>query len=75
MLDVCRSALKTFENLGCVIDEAFVDGPLEPVWQAFLTLRHWHAGSGLKGFFTYSSQPAARASEKALGVRAGAYRA
>ena len=47
VLDICRRALKTFEALGCVVEDALPDYPLEKVWPAFLTLRHWHTGANL----------------------------
>jgi amidase len=47
VLEVCRAALKTFEALGCVVDEAIVDYPPGSVWRAFQTLRHGQAGAGL----------------------------
>jgi len=47
VLKVCREALKAFEALGCRVDEAVVNHPLEPVWRAFQTLRHGQAGAGL----------------------------
>ncbi len=47
VLELCRTALKTFEDMGCIVEEAFPDYPLEKVWRAFLTLRAWHGGSGI----------------------------
>jgi amidase len=58
VLDVCKNALKTFESLGCTVDEAIPDAPLEPVWQAFMRLRHWQEGGGLAGYY---ADPAKRA--------------
>jgi amidase len=52
VLDVCGAALKTFEALGCTVDPALPDHPPEPVWHAFQTLRHWHAGSTLLVHYT-----------------------
>ena len=39
VLELCRSALKSFEAIGCVIDEAVPDMAPEPVWEAFKRLR------------------------------------
>jgi amidase len=47
VLATCRAALKTFENLGCVVEDAIPDYPLEKVWQAFIRLRGWQQGGGL----------------------------
>ena len=58
VLDVCRAALKTFESLGCVVEEAVPDQPPEPAWQAFITLRQWQQGGGLLAFY---KDPAKRA--------------
>lgn len=44
VLDLCRSAVGVFEDLGAVVEEAAPDHPLEPVWEALLTLRAWHVG-------------------------------
>jgi amidase len=58
VLEVGRAALKTFESLGCVVEEALPDVPLEPVWQALLKLRGYLAGGGILGFY---NDPAKRA--------------
>jgi amidase len=58
VLEVCRAALATFEQLGCVVEEAVPDYPLEAVWQAQLRLRAWQAGAGLVDFY---NDPAKRA--------------
>jgi amidase len=47
VLEVCQGALKAFEDLGCVVEPAFPDYPLEAVWQAQLTLRAWQSGAAL----------------------------
>ncbi len=51
VLDTCRTALKTFETLGCAIDEAVPDYPLEKAWQAFVRLRGWQTGNTLYPFY------------------------
>ncbi len=47
VLDVCRQALKTFESLGCVVEDAVTDYPLEKVWEAFVRLRGWQQGGAM----------------------------
>ena len=47
VLEVCRTALKTFESLGCEVADARVDYPVEKVWPAFIRLRGWQQGGGL----------------------------
>lgn len=58
VLAVCKAALKTFEALGCIVEEARPDYPIEAVWRAFLPLRAWQAGSGLLAHYR---DPAKRA--------------
>ncbi len=47
VLDVCREAVKVFEGLGCIVDEAVPDYPVNEVWRAFMQLRAWQIASGL----------------------------
>ena len=61
VLDVCRTALKTFETLGCVVEEASVGVELEPVWRALLVLRAWLAGGNIRDLY---SDPVRRAQMK-----------
>ncbi|MGO9945614.1 MAG: amidase [Steroidobacteraceae bacterium] len=51
VLDVCKSSLKIFESMGCHVEEAQPDYPLESVWQAFLKLRAWLSGGGLLEYY------------------------
>lgn len=44
VLALCRAALKTFEALGCVVEEAKVGAAVEPAWQAIVKLRAWQQG-------------------------------
>jgi amidase len=44
VLALCRAALKTFESLGCVVEEAKVAAAVEPAWQAMIRLRAWQQG-------------------------------
>jgi len=48
VFELCESALKTFESLGCVIEPVTSDSPLEPVWQSWLTLRGWQIAAELR---------------------------
>ena len=56
VLDVCQSALKVFESLGCAVDETQPDYPLDAVWQAVLRIRGWQAGSALFGVLRGTSE-------------------
>jgi amidase len=58
VLDLCRTALRSFETLGMTVDTAMPDAPPEPAWQAFITLRQWQQGYGLHGYY---ADPAKRA--------------
>ena len=58
VLDLCRTALKTFEGLGMTVDTAMPDAAPEPAWQAFIKLRFWQQGPGL---YRYYADPAKRA--------------
>ncbi len=44
VLDLCRAALKTLQALGCEVEEARVEAPVEPAWQAMIKLRAWQQG-------------------------------
>ncbi len=58
VLDLCRTALKTFETLGMRVDSAMPDAEPEPAWQAFVKIRQWQQGFSLH---TYYADPAKRA--------------
>jgi len=58
VLDVCRNALKVFQDLGCTVEEAAPDYPLEKVWKAWTQLRAWQSGGSL---LAYYNDPAKRA--------------
>jgi amidase len=47
VLAVTREALKAFETLGCVVEEAKIAAPVEPAWQAMIRLRAWQQGGSI----------------------------
>jgi amidase len=51
VLDVCKAALKNFETLGCVVEEAKPDYPLEKLWDAWVKLRATQNSASLKGLY------------------------
>jgi amidase len=51
VLDVCAKAVRTFESLGCIVEEAIPDFDLETVWQAVIRLRGWQQGASLLGYY------------------------
>jgi amidase len=57
-LDVCRAALKTFEEIGCIVEEARPDFSIEAVWTAYRALRAWYAAGPLMAYYR---DPAKRA--------------
>ncbi len=58
VLEVCKTALETFAGLGCIVEEALPDYPVDAVWQAFVKLRAWQTGGTLLAFY---KDPAKRA--------------
>jgi amidase len=56
VIDVCKKALKTFESLGCVVEENQPDYPLDAVWQAVLQLRGWQQGNMLLAYYNDSAK-------------------
>jgi amidase len=58
VLELCKSALKVFETLGCSVDEAWPDYPIERVFPTWRKLRAWQAGTALKDYY---NDPARRA--------------
>jgi amidase len=58
VLDVCSKAMRTFESLGCIVEEAIPDFDIDAVWQAVIRLRGWQQGVAL---LDYYNDPAKRA--------------
>ncbi len=51
VLSICRKALDRFASLGCSIDEARIDYPLDRAWDTFVHLRGWMQGGGLLAYY------------------------
>jgi amidase len=51
VLDICAKAVRTFESLGCIVEEAIPDFDLETVWQAVIRLRGWQMGASLIEYY------------------------
>ena len=51
VLNLCKVALKSFEALGCIVEEATPDFPIEKVWHNWRTLRAWQTGIALKQLY------------------------
>ena len=58
VLDLCKRSLKVFEQLGCIVEEARPDFPVEQVWQNWLKIRASQVGARFKQFY---DDPAKRA--------------
>ena len=71
ILDLCRSALKAFESLGCIVEEAVPDYPIERVWQNWKILRAWQSGSALKGYYDDPEKRALMKPEAQFEVESG----
>ena len=56
VLEVCRTALRTFEAMGCVVEEAVPDFDLESVWQALMRLRGWQQGGSILAYYNDPAQ-------------------
>jgi amidase len=51
VLAVCRRALKTFEALGLIVEDALPEFPVDQVWTAWRRLRAWQAGGMLLPYY------------------------
>jgi amidase len=58
VLEVCEDALKTFETMGCTVEKAQPDYPVDSVWRAWRKLRAWQSGASL---LMYYNDPTTRA--------------
>jgi amidase len=47
VLELSRTALKSFETLGCVVEEAAPDFPIEQIFKNWTVLRAWQAGGAI----------------------------
>jgi amidase len=51
VLEICTRALKVFESMGCVVEEAQPDYSIDAVWRAWLKLRAWQSGGSLLPYY------------------------
>jgi amidase len=58
VMELCRGSFKTFESIGCTVEEARPDFPPERLWDAWVKLRHWLTAGAL---LTLYSDPSKRA--------------
>jgi amidase len=71
VLDLCRQALTSFEAMGCIVEDALPAYPVEPVWQAWVTLRAWQAGGGLRALYDDPAKRALMKPEAVFEVESG----
>jgi amidase len=71
VLDVCQSALKAFEALGCTVEEAWPDFPVERVFPTWLKLRAWQTGTQLKEIYNDPTKRALMKPEALFEVESG----
>ena len=50
VLELCKRSLKIFEQLGCIVEEARPDFPIEEVWRNWLKIRASQVGARFKEF-------------------------
>jgi amidase len=51
VLDLCKRSLNVFEQLGCIVEEAQPDFPIEQVWHNWLKIRASQVGARFKQFY------------------------
>lgn len=51
VLELCQSGLKTFQDIGCVVEAAVPAYDPAKLWEMWLTHRHWLVGNGLRPFY------------------------
>jgi len=71
VLDLCKSSLKTFESLGCIVEDAVPDYPIDKVWHAWLRLRAWQSGGTLLAYYRDPAKRALLKPEAAFEVESG----
>jgi amidase len=58
VLELCRTAARTFESLGCIVEDAIPEFDLEAVWRALIRIRGWQNLGSLRAHY---DDPAQRA--------------
>ena len=71
VLELCRSALRVFESLGCIVEEAVPDYPVDKVWRAWLNLRAWQSGGNLLAYYRDPAKRALMKPEAVFEVESG----
>jgi amidase len=71
VLEQCRSALRVFETLGCIVEEAVPDYPVDKVWRAWVNLRAWQSGGNLLAYYRDPAKRALMKPEAVFEVESG----
>ena len=71
VLELSRSALRVFESLGCIVEEAVPDYSVDRIWQAWLKLRAWQSGGGLLAYYRDPAKRALMKPEAVFEVESG----
>jgi len=71
VLELCRSALRVFETLGCVVEEAVPDYSVDKIWQAWQKLRAWQSGGNLLAYYRDPAKRALMKPEAVFEVESG----
>ncbi len=58
VLELCRSALESFQSIGCIVGDARLDFSREQLWDVFVSLRAWLTAGMLQPLY---ADPAKRA--------------
>jgi len=58
VLKLCEGSLKVFEALGCGVETATLDYPLERVWQSWMNLRGWQIAAEFRASYRDPAQRA-----------------
>ena len=51
VLELCQTALRAFGDLGCAVESAAPDFPLDRLWRDWLVLRSWHTATGQAPYY------------------------
>jgi amidase len=71
VLNTCEAALKTFEALGCIVEEASPEFSVPAVWDALVKLRGWQMGGGLYEFYKEQAKRALLKPEAVFEIETG----
>jgi amidase len=72
VLHLCKRSLKTFEQLGCIVEEALPDFPIQQVWQNWLKIRASQVSARFKEFYNDPAKRALMKPELQWEIEAGA---